>query len=123
MLDLKIINGTCFIGGKFEKQDIGIKRGKIVISDRYADSTFVYQGYVNKFGVKKAKALHKELLNNFYPDYTFIFNLNIKEIINRLKKRKIKINPTKHVKYVTKNQLFKNRKKSLKKKKSYLNSE
>ena len=28
-------------------------RGKIVISDRYADSTFVYQGYVNKFGVKK----------------------------------------------------------------------
>ena len=67
-----------------------LKRGKIVISDRYADSTFVYQGYVNKFGVKKAKALHKELLNNFYPDYTFIFNLNIKEIINRLKKRKIK---------------------------------
>ena len=30
MLDLKIINGNCFIGGKLEKQDIGIKQGKIV---------------------------------------------------------------------------------------------
>ena len=30
MLDLKIINGNCFINGKLEKQDIGIKEGKIV---------------------------------------------------------------------------------------------
>ena len=30
MLDLKIINGNCFIDGKLEKQDIGIKQGKIV---------------------------------------------------------------------------------------------
>ena len=29
MLDLKIINGNCFINGKLEKQDIGIKQGKI----------------------------------------------------------------------------------------------
>ncbi len=67
-----------------------IQKGKIVISDRFADSTFVYQGYVNKFGISKAKKLHSELLNNFYPDYTFVFNLNIKEIIERIKKRKFK---------------------------------
>ncbi len=30
MLDLKIINGNCFINGDLEKQDIGIKQGKIV---------------------------------------------------------------------------------------------
>ena len=30
MLDLKIIKGTCFINGKLEKQDIGVKQGKIV---------------------------------------------------------------------------------------------
>ena len=29
-----------------------IKKGKIVISDRFADSTFVYQGFVNGFGIK-----------------------------------------------------------------------
>ena len=67
-----------------------IKMGKIVISDRYADSTFVYQGYVNKFGINKVKKLHSDILNNFYPDLTFLFNLNINQIIKRIKKRKIK---------------------------------
>ena len=67
-----------------------LKKGKIVISDRYADSSFVYQGYVNKFGIKRAQKLHKELLNNFLPDYTFIFKINPKEIIKRLKQRKVK---------------------------------
>ena len=61
-----------------------------MISDRYADSTFVYQGFVNKFGIKDTKKLHKDLLNNFYPDFTFLFNLNAKEIIKRLQKRKNK---------------------------------
>ena len=67
-----------------------LKKGKIVISDRYADSTFVYQGYVNKFGIKRVQKLHKELLNNFFPDHTFIFKINPKEIIKRLKQRKVK---------------------------------
>ena len=67
-----------------------LKKGKIVISDRYADSSFVYQGYVNKFGIKRIQKLHYELLNNFFPDYTFIFKINPKEIIKRLKQRKVK---------------------------------
>ena len=67
-----------------------LKKGNIVISDRYADSTFVYQGYVNKFGIKRVQKLHKELLNNFFPDYTFIFKVNPEEIIKRLKQRKVK---------------------------------
>ena len=67
-----------------------LKKGKIVISDRFADSTFVYQGYVNKFGISKLKKLHSNFLNNFYPDLTFIFNLNVKEILTRIRKRKNK---------------------------------
>ena len=31
-----------------------------------------------------------ELLNNFFPDYTFIFKINPNEIIKRLKQRKVK---------------------------------
>ena len=65
-------------------------KGKIVISDRFADSTFVYQGFVNKFGIKNAINLHSKILNNFYPDITFIFNLSVNEIIKRIKKRKNK---------------------------------
>ena len=67
-----------------------LKKGKLVISDRYADSTFVYQGFVNNYGISKVKNLHNLLLNNFIPDYTFVFNLDTDQIIKRLKKRKNK---------------------------------
>ena len=68
----------------------GLKQGKLVIADRFADSTFVYQGYVNKFGIQKTKKLHREILENFLPDKTFLFYLSTKKIIMRLKKRKLK---------------------------------
>lgn len=64
--------------------------GNLVISDRFADSTFVYQGYVNNFGIQKAKKLHKNILNNFLPHKTFLFNLSTSKIIARLKNRKSK---------------------------------
>ena len=67
-----------------------LKRGKIVISDRFADSTFVYQGYVNNFGLKKTLDLHKNLLTNFLPTKTFLFILSSNEINRRLKLRKNK---------------------------------
>ena len=64
--------------------------GKLVISDRFADSTFVYQGYVNKFGITKAKKLHNNILDNFLPNKTFLFELSSSKILLRLKKRKNK---------------------------------
>ena len=67
-----------------------LQKGKLVISDRFADSTFVYQGYVNNFGLQKAKDLHKKLLNNFLPHKTFLFELSTNLIISRLKLRKSK---------------------------------
>ena len=67
-----------------------LNKGDLVISDRFADSTFVYQGYVNKFGIQKAKILHKNILNNFLPHKTFLFNLPASNIISRLKNRKSK---------------------------------
>ena len=66
-----------------------LKEGKIVISDRFADSTFVYQGYVNNFGLKKTMQLHKDLLDNFMPLKTFLFLLPSKLINKRLKIRKL----------------------------------
>ena len=67
-----------------------LKKGSLVISDRFADSTFVYQGYVNKFGIQKAKNLHKNILNNFLPNKTFLFQLSTPIILSRLKDRKSK---------------------------------
>ena len=67
-----------------------LKKGKIVISDRFVDSTFVYQGYANGYGIQKVKDLHKIILNNFLPHKTFLFEIDPKETIRRLKKRKNK---------------------------------
>ena len=67
-----------------------LEKNKLVISDRFADSTFVYQGYVNKYGIKNAKNLHKNILNNFLPQKTFLFQLSTKLILSRLRKRKSK---------------------------------
>jgi len=67
-----------------------LDKGSLVISDRFADSTFVYQGYVNNFGILKTKSLHKNILNNFLPHKTFLFNLSTSKIIARLKNRKSK---------------------------------
>ena len=65
-----------------------LKKGKIVISDRFADSTFVYQGFLNKYGIKKTISLHKQLLDNFLPSKTFLFLLPPSKINLRLKDRK-----------------------------------
>ena len=88
-----------------------LKNGKIVISDRFADSTFVYQGYVNNYGLKKTQELHKNLLNNFLPKKTFLFLLSEKNINIRLKNRKIhnkydKINLNFHKKVISGYQLI-----------------
>ena len=64
-----------------------LKKRMVVISDRFADSTFVYQGFVNNYGMNKTINLHKIFVNNFLPDKTFLFNLSPSEIIKRLKKR------------------------------------
>ncbi len=67
-----------------------LNNGNLVISDRFADSTFVYQGYVNKFGIQKVKNLHKNILNNFLPKKTFLFKLSTSIILSRLNNRKSK---------------------------------
>jgi len=65
-----------------------LEEGKLVISDRFVDSTFVYQGIIGKYGLEKTKILHKNILNNFLPKKTFLFLLKSENIIQRLKKRK-----------------------------------
>jgi len=80
-----------------------LKKGKLVISDRFCDSTFVYQCYVNGFGINNGKILHKQLLDNFLPNKTFLFLLSSNEILKRLKLRK------KSNKYDNKNLNFHNK--------------
>jgi len=64
---------------------------KIIISDRFTDSTYAYQVIGNKID-KKINAINQEyILKGLKPNLTIILKANFKSIFFRIKKRK-KIN-------------------------------
>ena len=62
---------------------------KIVISDRFTDSTFAYQCGSNKELGKLLKYLNNKLFANFNADLTILLDIRAEEAMKRLKKRKI----------------------------------
>ncbi|AAT27562.1 dTMP kinase [[Mycoplasma] mobile] len=64
-----------------------LKKGHIVISDRYVDSSYVYQGIARGLGVKVVKEINDIATSNFMPDYTFFLSISEEESIIRRHKR------------------------------------
>ncbi|MBQ0008971.1 MAG: dTMP kinase [Firmicutes bacterium] len=52
------------------------KEGKIVISDRFLDSSLAYQGGARGLGIDKILALNQYATDGFYPDLTLLFDLD-----------------------------------------------
>ena len=54
-----------------------LKKNKIIICDRFVDSTLAYQ--VNGFGVNKTmiNSVHKEILGSIKVNFTFVLNINL----------------------------------------------
>ena len=69
-----------------------ISKKKIVICDRFIDSTFAYQVYGKGVNKNFVNLVHKYILGNIKPDMTFILKVNILRALQRLKKRTIKKN-------------------------------
>lgn len=65
-----------------------LAENKIVISDRYADSTFVYQGAGRGFDEKIVNQVIELATSGLKPDLTFFFDLPIEESIRRKNSRK-----------------------------------
>jgi len=67
-----------------------ISKKKIIICDRFIDSTLAYQVYGK--GVNKAlvDSVHKHILGSIKPDLTFILKVNISKALQRLRKRRKK---------------------------------
>ena len=63
---------------------------KIIIIDRFIDSTIAYQHYGMGIDIKIIKNINNFLLNRIKPDFTFLNVVNKKNLILRLKKRKNK---------------------------------
>ena len=67
-----------------------ILKKKIIICDRFIDSTLAYQVYGKGVNKKLVHFIHKYVLGNIKPDVTFILRTNISKVMKRLKKRKKK---------------------------------
>ena len=67
-----------------------ISKGKIIICDRFIDSTVAYQVYGKGVNKVLVDSVHKFILGDVKPDLTFILKVNISKAMERLKKRKRK---------------------------------
>ena len=64
-----------------------IEEGKIVISDRYADATFAYQGAGRGFPESMVNQVIKLATGGLKPDLTLFFDISIDKAILRLSSR------------------------------------
>lgn len=69
----------------FEKVILpALNEGKIVVADRFYDSTVAYQGFArNILSAEEIYNLHKTILGNFLPDLTFYLKISPEQAFKR----------------------------------------
>ena len=71
-----------------EKIQPAISENKVVLCDRFIDSTLAYQVYGKGVSKNLVNSVHKYILDGIRPDLTFVLKVNISKSLQRLKKRK-----------------------------------
>ena len=61
----------------------GLKGGKVVISDRYADSTTVYQGYGRGLDLEVVRATNNAATQGLKPDLTILLDMSAEDGLAR----------------------------------------
>lgn len=64
-----------------------IERGKIVLLDRFVDSSYVYQGYARGLGMETIIAINNAATKGIRPDITIYIDITPEEAIKRRGKR------------------------------------
>jgi len=72
------------------KIEPALSKGKVVICDRFIDSTLAYQVYGKKVSLGLINSIHKHILKKNKPDLTFVLKVNVSKALKRLNKRKKK---------------------------------
>ena len=62
-----------------------VDAGKAVISDRFVDSSVVYQGIARGLGIETVYAVNRPAIGSYMPDVTFYLSLSAEEGIARKK--------------------------------------
>ena len=60
-----------------------LKKGKVVISDRFEDSTLAYQGFGRGISLKEIQKISGLVRNSLRPDLTFLLDLDVREGLKR----------------------------------------
>lgn len=60
-----------------------LEQGKVVLSDRFNDASFAYQGYGHKLGTEMVQALDQIVCGDTQPDLTLLLDLNPKAALAR----------------------------------------
>lgn len=72
-----------------EKVFPALNENKLVICDRFVDSSIVYQGYARNIGVDKVRAINEYAIDNTYPDITFFLDITPELAFKRLHSREM----------------------------------
>jgi dTMP kinase len=64
-----------------------LEKGTWVICDRFADSTLAYQGFGHGMPLETLEALYILIAGSFKPDLTFVFDLDVRQGLERAKAR------------------------------------
>jgi len=65
-----------------------LKEGKVVICDRYADSTTAYQSYGRGLDLEMVKAINNAATRGLKPDLTVLLDISAEEGLARIKARR-----------------------------------
>ncbi|MFV0498997.1 MAG: dTMP kinase [Bacilli bacterium] len=69
-----------------------LKKQKLVICDRYVDSSIVYQGYARENCVADIYAINEFAMDNIKPDLTIFFDIKPREAFARIKEHNREMN-------------------------------
>lgn len=68
-----------------EKIIPALNSGKVVLCDRFIDSSLAYQGFARNIGIQEVYDINKFAIGNFMPDISIFFDLDPEEGLNRIK--------------------------------------
>ena len=65
-----------------------LKAGYVVVSDRFFDSSIIYQGFCREIGIDRVRALSLFATNGLEPDITYFLDLDPKVGFSRIRHRR-----------------------------------
>lgn len=72
----------------FEKVIPALKNGKVVICDRFVDSSLAYQGYARGLGIGEVMKINEFAIEGYMPNLTLYLDINPEIGLDRIAKNK-----------------------------------